>query len=72
MIDGSRFWGQVRPGGRHTVSLQYRRGGGRFRTVRRARTDSAGYFRVRLRRRKGQYRYTYRGPSGASDTLRIR
>ena len=72
MIDGSRFWGQVRPGGRHTVRLQYRRGGGRFRTVRRARTDSAGYFSVRLRRRKGQYRYTYRGPSGASDTLRIR
>ena len=63
VIDGSRFWGQVRPGGRHTVRLQYRRGGGRFRTIRRARTDSAGYFRVRLRRRKGQYRYTYRAPA---------
>lgn len=72
VIDGSRFWGQVRPGGRHSVRLQYRRRGGRFRTIKRARTDSAGYFRVRAKRRKGQYRYTYRGPSGASDTLRIR
>lgn len=73
VIDGSRFWGQVRPGGRHTVSLQHRRGAaGRFRTVRRAGTDGRGYFRVRLRRRKGQYRYVYGGPSGASDTLTIR
>jgi Cellulase (glycosyl hydrolase family 5) len=70
VIDGSRFWGQVRPGGRHSVRLQYRRSRGRFRTVKRARTDSAGYFRVRAKRRKGQYRYSYRG--GASDTLRIR
>jgi len=63
----------VRPGGRHTVSLQHRRGAaGRFRTVRRAGTDGRGYFRVRLRRRKGQYRYVYGGPSGASDTLTIR
>ncbi|HLM26252.1 MAG TPA: hypothetical protein VK304_04735 [Thermoleophilaceae bacterium] len=72
VIDGSRFWGQVRPGGRHSVSVQFRRRGGRFRRVKRARTDRAGYFRVRLRRRKGQYRYTYRGPSGASDVLNIR
>ncbi|MDQ3588342.1 MAG: hypothetical protein M3375_08345 [Actinomycetota bacterium] len=62
----------MRPGGRHTVSLQYCRGAGRFRTVRRARTDSVGYFRVRLRRRKGQYRYVYGAPRGASDTLSIR
>lgn len=73
VIDGSRFWGQVRPGGRHTVSLQHRRGArGSFRTVRRARTDNAGYFRVRLRRRRGQYRYVYQAPSGASHTLTIR
>jgi hypothetical protein len=72
VIAGSRFWGQVRPGGRHTVRLQYRRRGGRFHTIKRGRTDRAGYFRLRARRRKGQYRYTYRGPRGASDTLRIR
>ncbi len=73
VIDGSRFWGQARPGGRHTVSLQYRRrGAARFRTVRRARTDGAGYFRVRLRRRKGQYRYVYGAPRGTSETLAIR
>ena len=72
VIDGSRFWGQVRPGGaphgRAPVPPQPRP----LPDDRRARTDRAGYFRVRLRRRKGQYRYTYRGPSGASDTLRIR
>jgi hypothetical protein len=72
VIDGSRFWGQVRPGGRHTVRLQYRRRGGRFRTIKRARSDSAGYFRVRAKRRRGQYRFTYRGPSGASDAITIR
>ena len=73
VIDGSRFWGQVRPGGRHTVRLQYRRGR-RPLPDHQARPHRQRRLlpRPRLRRRKGQYRYTYRGPSGASDTLRIR
>ena len=72
MIAGSRFWGQVRPGGAHTVAIQYRRGNGGFRTVRRVHTDAAGYFSVRLARRRGQWRYVYTdGPRGASDTLTL-
>ena len=72
VIAGSRFWGQVRPGGAHTVELQHRAGGGAFRTVRRIRTDSRGYFSVRQGRRRGQWRYSYTdGPSGTSEVLRI-
>jgi hypothetical protein len=74
VIAGSRFWGQVRPGGAHTVSLQFRRRRrGRFNTVRRAHTNRQGYFSVRLRRRHGFWRFRYDdGPSGTSDVLRIR
>jgi hypothetical protein len=74
VISGRRFWGQVRPGGAHTVSIQFkRRRGGRFRTVRRAHTNRHGYFSVHLRRRHGFWRFRYDdGPSGRSDVLRIR
>src|SRR4051812_3316991 len=74
VISGRRAWGQVRPGGRHTVTLQ-RRGSrrARFRRVRRIRTDGRGYFSVRIGRRRGQWRYVYSdGPSGHSDTISIR
>jgi hypothetical protein len=74
VIAGSRFWGQVRPGGAHTVSIQFRRRrSGRFNTVRRAHTNRQGYFSVRLKRRHGFWRFRYDdGPSGRSDVLRIR
>jgi hypothetical protein len=74
VIAGSRFWGQVRPGGAHTVELQ-RRGSrrGRFRRVRRVRTTSRGYFSVRMRRRRGQWRFRYTdGPRGTSETVTVR
>jgi hypothetical protein len=72
VIAGSRFWGQVRPGGAHTVSIQYRPAGDEFSTVRRVRTDGAGYFSASLARRRGQWRYVYTdGPRGTSDTLTI-
>ncbi|MFL6252465.1 MAG: cellulase family glycosylhydrolase [Actinomycetes bacterium] len=73
-ISGHRAWGQVRPGGRHAVTLQ-KRGlrGGRFRRVRRVRTDRRGYFSVRIGARRGQWRYVYSdGPRGHSGTIRIR
>jgi hypothetical protein len=73
-ISGHRAWGQVRPGGRHTVTLQ-RRGlrGGRFRSVRRIGTDGRGYFSARIGRRRGQWRYVYSdGPRGRSGTISIR
>jgi hypothetical protein len=71
VIAGGRCWGQVRPGGAHAVELQraaHRRGP--FRTARRVRTDSHGYFSVGLRRRGGFWRFRYSdGPSGSSDVL---
>jgi hypothetical protein len=73
-ISGHRAWGQVRPGGRHTVTLQ-KRGlrRGRFRRVRRVRTDGRGYFSVRIGARRGKWRYVYSdGPRGRSDTITIR
>jgi cellulase (glycosyl hydrolase family 5) len=72
VISGSRFWGQVRPGGAHSVAIEHRAGRGGFRTVRSVQTDAAGYFSVRLARRRGQWRYVYSdGPRGASDTLTV-
>ena len=74
VISGHRCWGQVRPGGAHTVSLQRRRSRrARFRTVRRITTDGRGYFSVRIGRRRGQWRFVYSdGPSGRSETITIR
>jgi hypothetical protein len=71
VIGGGKAWGQVRPGGRRTVSLQYRRSGGAFRTRKRIRTDRRGYFRTGLRSRAGQYRFRY-GRRGTSRTITIR
>jgi Cellulase (glycosyl hydrolase family 5) len=74
VISGHRAWGQVRPGGAHTVTIQ-RRGSrrARFRRVRRVHTDGRGYFSVRLGRRRGQWRYVYSdGPRGHSDTISLR
>jgi Cellulase (glycosyl hydrolase family 5) len=73
VIAGSRFWGQVRPRGAHTVSIQLGSGRrGPFHTVRSVHTDSHGYFSVHLRRRHGFWRFRYDdGPSGTSDTLHI-
>jgi hypothetical protein len=44
-----RVWGQIRPGGRHVVEVQRRIGKGKFRRLRRVRTDSRGYYAVRTR-----------------------
>ena len=73
VISGGRFWGQVRPGGAHLVEIEHRPGRGSFRTVRRVRTDSRGYFSARLGRRRGQWRYRYAdGPNGTSEVVTIR
>jgi hypothetical protein len=74
VMSGSLLWGQVRRGGRHTVSIQFRPAvgssfGGAFRTIKRVRTDGRGYFRTRVRVRRGQYRYRYTSPSGTSGTI---
>lgn len=48
---GSRaasLWGQVRPGGAHTVAIERRIGSNRYRQVAQVETDAQGYFRARL------------------------
>jgi hypothetical protein len=73
VISGRRFWGQVRPGGAHSVQIQFRASRhADFGTVRNIQTDARGYFRVTLNRRRGQWRYRYAdGPTGKSDTLTL-
>ena len=73
VIDGNRFWGQVRPGTRHTVRVQRKATrSGRWRLVAQVPTSSAGYFSFRLPGRKpGYYRYLHDQPDGASGTIRV-
>lgn len=73
VITGDRFWGQVRPGDRHSVAVQHRRTAqGRFRTVAKVLTNARGYFAFRLPgRRAGEYRYRYTEPAGSSPILRV-
>jgi hypothetical protein len=75
VITGDRFWGQVRPGGSHSVRVQRSpRRGARFSTVATVDTNRRGYFTFRLPgNRPGLYRYVYTdGPRGTSDTVRVR
>lgn len=75
VISGDRFWGQVRPGGSHTVRVEHRRSrGGRFRFAGvQVVTKPNGYFSFRLRgRRPGEYRYRYSDPDGVSGIVRVR
>ena len=63
------FWGQVRPGGRHQVTLQRKRGR-RWKRVASTRTDGRGYWQLRVKKRSGRYRYRWSG--GTSDRIRVR
>lgn len=73
VISGDRFWGQVRPGGAHTVRVQRKATArGSWRLVAQVPTNRLGYFSFRLRGRKaGYYRYLYDG-SKRSGTVRVR
>jgi hypothetical protein len=67
-----RLWGQVRPGGRHDVTVE-RRSGGRWRRVTGARTGARGYWQRTVRRRAGTYRYRWgRGAKRTSGLIRVR
>jgi hypothetical protein len=66
-----RLWGQVRPGGRQTVTLEKRSSTGRWNTVTRVGTDARGFFRRDVTTSSGgTYRFRYAG--GTSSTRRVR
>lgn len=67
-----RFWGQVRPGRRHEVTLE-RRSRRRWGRVAGAKTGSRGYWRKRIAMRTGTYRYRWgSGAKRTSDAIRVR
>jgi hypothetical protein len=69
-IDGrrNRLWGQVRPGGRHTVTVQRRaRHAHTWRRLATAHTDSRGYWSIVRHLKKGTaYRYKVTGATSAA------
>ncbi len=77
---GSReasLWGQVRPGGVHTVAIERRIGSNRYRQVAQVETDAQGYFRVRLPlATTARFRYWWAGSSAKarrySDSILVR
>jgi hypothetical protein len=73
LVEGDRFWGQVRPGARHSVRVEHRRrSSGRWRRVAQVLTNGRGYFSFRLPgRRPGQYRYSYTDPVGQSTIVSV-
>ena len=48
VVDGDRFWGQVRPGGAHRVTILRRGADGQYAPVAEAVTDELGFFTQRL------------------------
>ena len=70
-LDGrrSRLWGQVRPGGAHTVSVEVRRRGGAWRPIATVRTGGRGYWTLKRRLTPGAW-YRYRADGRTSATLR--
>lgn len=67
------IWGQVRPGGAHTVTLQTRPGRrGAWTAAGTVRTDRNGYFSVRRGTRGGaQWRYSWTDDAGASHASAV-
>ena len=54
-----RLWGQVRPGGRHDVTIERKRGGALEADRARLATTRRGYWQRGIRRRAGTYRYRW-------------
>ncbi len=69
-VTRARIWGQVRPGGVSTVTIESSLGGTTFRPIATVRTNFRGYFsRIQAVRRGTTYRY--RSGSIVSDPIRI-
>jgi hypothetical protein len=65
----ARLWGQVRPGGAHTVTVQRRTQGGRWTTLAVTTTDRRGYWALRRPLARNSS-YRYRADGRTSATLR--
>jgi hypothetical protein len=68
-------WGEVRPGGRHKVTIERRAAGANaFKRIASGVTDARGYFQKRIRPRSGVVRYRWADQSGrgTSQALRMR
>jgi len=66
----NRLWGQVRPGGAHTVTVQRRTAARRtWRKLAVVRTDRRGYWKLKRRLVRGTS-YRYRAAGATSATLR--
>jgi hypothetical protein len=66
-------WGQVRPGGRHTVTVDRRAPGAKgFRRLASATTDARGYFQKRIRARTGVFRYRWADQAGRGTSQAMR
>jgi hypothetical protein len=67
-----RFWGQVRPGGRHEVTLERKKGRG-WKRIFTTTTTRRGYWQRKARKRAGTYRYRWgAGSRRTSDRIRVR
>jgi hypothetical protein len=67
-----RLWGQVRPGGRHEVTVE-RKKGARWKKVATLNTTRRGYWQRKLRSRGGTFRYRWGdGKKRTSDRIRVR
>ena len=66
---GRRLWGQVRPGGAHTVTVERRSNGGEWSTLAVTRTNARGYWALRRPLARGAS-YRYRADGRVSATLR--
>ena len=67
-----RLWGQVRPGGRHEVTIE-RKKGSRWKKVARLSTTRRGYWQRKLRSPGGIFRYRWgAGERRTSDGVRAR
>jgi hypothetical protein len=64
-----RLWGQVRPGGAHTVTVERRLRGGAWRRFAVVQTNAEGYWSLRRRLSAGAS-YRYRADNRVSATLR--
>jgi hypothetical protein len=63
----ARLWGQVRPGGAHTVTVERRQNGGAWTTLAVTRTDGRGYWTLRRPlARSSAYRYRAAGRTSAA------